>query len=125
MSTHDDENITQTSTENLENCNDQDTEKKSSESIESIEISEQPSLETITEECEKVLEPTDENESPQIAVTKILSATQIDDMFQFNQQKENEEEGSAEEPFDLNPQVNIEDMKGNKIKPTFLVIMVY
>lgn len=56
------------------------------------------------------------SESPQPAITKVLSVSQIDDMFDIS---ERQTLGTGEpivedndEQLDLNPQVNMEEMKG-------------
>ncbi|CAH1396078.1 unnamed protein product [Nezara viridula] len=113
VSTHGDENVTQTTDENLDN----NVSNKAQEGSEPVE--EELSSLQITQTQDDGKEPsTTENvdsDTPQISVTKVLSATQIDEMFHFNESKGEEEahdkEEEDEEPFDLNPQVNIEDMK--------------
>ncbi|XP_066900899.1 uncharacterized protein Chro isoform X2 [Halyomorpha halys] len=109
VSTHGDENVTQTD-ENLDN----NLSNKTEEGSEPVEEEHLSGL-RITQDDGKDHQTTEnvDNDTPQISVTKVLSATQIDEMFHFNQSKGDEEgnEKEDEEPFDLNPQVNIEDMK--------------
>lgn len=112
VSTHGDENVTQTTDENLDN----NVSNKTEEGPEPVQEEQLPSLEITQDNGKEAPTPESvDNDTPQISVTKVLSATQIDEMFHFNESKGEEEahdkEEDDEEPFDLNPQVNIEDMK--------------
>lgn len=113
VSTHGDDNVTQTTDENLDNNlsnkTQEDSEPVQEEQLSSLKITQDNGKEPLTSESV-------DNDTPQISVTKVLSATQIDEMFHFNESKDEEEahdKEDDEEPFDLNPQVNIEDMKGD------------